>query len=74
MAESCQLIPKLGEWADLPVSLLARGVTGNVDPLFVCLSEHLTLRCVWLTGLTCKDLLTKTQPLLRLYDPGGAYV
>ena len=68
MAESCQLMPKLGKWADLPISLIACGVTGNVKPLFVCLPEHLTLRCVWLTRLICKDLLTEKQALPRLYD------
>lgn len=53
----------LGKWADLPPSLIAGGLTGNVEPLFACQLEHLPLRCVWLKRLICKALLTKMQTL-----------
>ena len=69
MTKCCQL----GKWAQLLMSLIACGVTGNVEPLFVCLPEHLTPGCVWLKRLICKALL-KTQALLRLYDLEGACV
>ena len=55
------------------MSLIARGVTGNMEPLVVCQPEHLTPGCAWLKRLICKALL-KTQALLRLYDLEGACV
>ena len=64
---------ELGKWSELLMSLIACGVTGNVEPLFVCQPEHLTPGCAWLKRLICQALL-KTQSLLRLYDLEGACV
>ena len=35
---------ELGKWSELLMSLIACGVTGNVEPLFVCQPEQLNSR------------------------------